>query len=92
MMIRSILRHGSISKDEANAFRNGRLLYKDCPAHFYGDGAIPRSGHTRGSLSRQPGAARGETDPAGMEVDLWVRSKETHNHSFPPFETFLHFY
>ena len=34
----------------------------------------------------------GETDPAGMEIDLWVRSKETNNQNFPPFETFLHLY
>ncbi|TKS59848.1 MAG: hypothetical protein EWM73_03263 [Nitrospira sp.] len=34
----------------------------------------------------------GKTDPAGIEIDLWVRSKETHNHNFSPVETFLHFY
>ena len=34
----------------------------------------------------------GETDPAGMEIDLWVRSKETNNQNFPPFETFVHLY
>jgi hypothetical protein len=32
----------------------------------------------------------GETDPAGMEIDLWVRSPETNNQNFPPFETFIH--
>jgi len=34
----------------------------------------------------------GETDPAGMEIDLWVRSKETNNKNFPSFETFVHLY
>ena len=32
----------------------------------------------------------GETDPAGMEIDLWVRSKEQNTNNFPPFETFVH--
>jgi hypothetical protein len=32
----------------------------------------------------------GETDPAGMEIDLWVRSKEQNTKNFPPFETFIH--
>ena len=26
----------------------------------------------------------GETDPAGMEIDLWVRSKEQNPQNFPP--------
>ena len=34
----------------------------------------------------------GETDPAGMEIDLWVRSAETNTENFPPFETFIHLY
>jgi hypothetical protein len=32
----------------------------------------------------------GETDPAGMKIDLWVRSKEQNTENFPPFETFVH--
>lgn len=32
----------------------------------------------------------GETDPAGMEIDLWMRSKEQNTANFPPHETFVH--
>lgn len=32
----------------------------------------------------------GETDPAAMEIDLRVRSKEENPNDFLPFETFVH--
>ena len=32
----------------------------------------------------------GETDPAKMEIDLWLRSKEHNTDNFPPFKTFVH--
>lgn len=35
----------------------------------------------------KPALPGGETDPAGMEIDLWVRSKAQNAHNFPPFET-----
>jgi hypothetical protein len=77
---------------KANIYKNGQPLYKDYAAHFM---VMERS---RDPMTRQvhypikralPG---GETDPSGMEIDLWVRSKETNNQNFPPFETFLHLY
>jgi len=34
----------------------------------------------------------GETDPAAMEIDLWVRSTATNTDNFPTFETFIHLY
>lgn len=76
----------------ANLFKNGALLYKDYQAHFM---VMERS---RDSKTHQvfspmtrtlPG---GGTDPAGMEIDLWVRSQEANNKNFPPFETFVHLY
>jgi len=39
------------------------------------------------ALNLEPG---GETDPAGMEIDLWVRSKAQNTNNCPPFETFVH--
>ncbi len=76
----------------ADLSKNGQVLYKDFSAHFM---VMERS---RDSETHQvhypmkrtlPG---GETDPAGMEIDLWVRSKEQNTHNFPPFETFVHLY
>ena len=64
----------------ATVFKNEEVLYIDYDAHFM---VMERSPVKR-SL---PG---GETDPAAMEIDLWVRSKEQNPKNFPPFETFIH--
>lgn len=77
---------------KANVLRNGQPLYKDYDAHFMvmERSRDPDTHEVRYPVKRTlPG---GETDPAGMEIDLWVRSKETNNENFPPFETFLHLY
>lgn len=77
---------------KANLSKNGELLYKDYAAHFMvmERSRDPQTREVRYPIKRTlPG---GETDPAGMEIDLWVRSKETNNANFPPFETFLHLY
>jgi len=76
----------------ADMFKNGDLLYKDYQAHFMvmERSRDPKTHEVRYPVKRTlPG---GETDPAGMEIDLWVRSKETNNKNFPPFETFIHLY
>lgn len=76
----------------ANVFKNGELLYKDYQAHFMvmERSRDPKTHEVRYPVKRTlPG---GETDPAGMEIDLWVRSKEQNPQNFPPFETFLHLY
>lgn len=74
----------------ATMWKNKDVLYKDYDAHFM---VMERS---RDPETRQvhypvrrvfPG---GETDPAGMEIDLWVRSKAQNTDNFPPFETFVH--
>ena len=74
----------------ATVFKNEEVLYKDYDAHFM---VMERS---RDPLTHEvhypvkrslPG---GETDPAAMEIDLWVRSKEQNPKNFPPFETFIH--
>lgn len=76
----------------ADLFKNGALLYKDYQAHFM---VMERSRDSKthqvfSSTARTlPG---GGTDPAGMEIDLWVRSKEANNKNFPPLETFVHLY
>jgi len=77
---------------KADVYKNGQLLYKDYGAHFMvmGRSRDPNTHAVRYPVKRTlPG---GETDPAGMEIDLWVRSKETNNKNFPPFETFVHLY
>lgn len=76
----------------ATVFKNDAVLYKDYAAHFM---VMERSRDPNTHLVRYPIARTlpgGETDPAGMEIDLWVRSKETNNSNFPPFETFLHLF
>lgn len=79
---------------KADVFKNDEILYKDYSAHFM---VMERSRDQKTQEVRWPEAEEstlpgGETDPAGMEIDLWVRSKETNNKNFPPFETFLHLY
>lgn len=77
---------------KADVFKNDEILYKDYSAHFM---VMERSRDQKTDEVRYPEKRTlpgGETDPAGMEIDLWVRSKETNNKNFPPFETFLHLY
>ena len=77
---------------KADVYKNGQLLYKDYDAHFMvmERSRDPNTHEVRYPVKRTlPG---GETDPAGMEIDLWVRSKETNNKNFPSFETFVHLY
>jgi hypothetical protein len=77
---------------KADVFKNGQVMFKDYDAHFM---VMERSRDPETHVVRYPMKRTlpgGETDPAGMEIDLWVRSKETNNENFPPFETFLHLY
>ena len=71
--------------------KNDQVLYKDYDAHFM---VMERSRDPKTHEVRYPveaNAAWGETDPAGMEIDLWVRSKEQNARTtFRPFETFVH--
>ena len=70
--------------------KNEQVLYKDYDAHFLvmERSRDPKTHEVRYPVKRTlPG---GETDPAGMEIDLWVRSKEQNTNNFPPFETFVH--
>jgi hypothetical protein len=73
-------------------YKNDQILYKDYAAHFMvmERSRDPQTHEVRYPVKRTlPG---GETDPAAMEIDLWVRSKETNNKNFPPFEAFVHLY
>jgi hypothetical protein len=75
---------------KANVYKNEQLLYKDYAAHFM---VMERSRDSQTREVRYPikrTLPGGETDPGGMEIDLWVRSKETNNRNLPPFETFIH--
>jgi len=77
---------------KADVYKNGQILYKDYDAHFM---VMERSRDSNTHAVRYPVKRTlpgGETDPAGMEIDLWVRSKETNNKNFPPFETFIHLF
>ena len=74
----------------ATMHRNDQVLYKDYDAHFM---VMERSRDPKTHAVRYPVKRTlpgGETDPAGMEIDLWVRSKEQNTNNFPPFETFVH--
>jgi hypothetical protein len=74
----------------ATMYKNDQVLYKDYDAHFMvmERSRDPKTHEVRYPVKRTlPG---GETDPAGMEIDLWVRSKEQNSNNFPPFETFVH--
>ncbi len=76
----------------ADVYKNGQTLYKDYAAHFM---VMERSRDPHTHAVRYPMKRTlpgGETDPAGMEIDLWVRSKEQNTKNFPPFETFIHLY
>lgn len=74
----------------ATMYKNDQVLYKDYDAHFMvmERSRDPKTHEVHYPVKRtMPG---GETDPAGMEIDLWVRSKEQNTNNFPPFETFIH--
>lgn len=74
----------------ATMFKNQEVLFKDYDAHFM---VMERSRDPKTHEVRYPTKRTlpgGETDPAGMEIDLWVRSKEQNTKNFPPFETFVH--
>jgi len=74
----------------ATMWKNDQLLHKDYDAHFMvmERSRDPKTHEIHYPVKRTlPG---GETDPAGMEIDLWVRSKEQNTNNFPPFETFVH--
>lgn len=76
----------------ATMFKNGAVLCKDYDAHFMvmERSRDPKTHEIRYPVKRTlPG---GETDPAGMEIDLWFRSKEQNTNNFPPFESFVHLY
>ena len=76
----------------ATLLKNDAVLYKDYDAHFMvmERSRDPETHEVRYPVKRLlPG---GETDPASMEIDLWVRSKEQNTQNFPPFETFVHLY
>ncbi len=74
----------------ATMWKNDQVLYKDYDAHFMvmERSRNPKTREVHYPVKRTlPG---GETDPAAMEIDLWVRSKEQNTSNFPPFETFVH--
>jgi hypothetical protein len=76
----------------ADVYKNSNPLYKDYSAHFM---VMERSRDPKTHevhYPEKPVLPGGETDPAGMEIDLWVRSKEANPKNFPPFEVFLHLY
>jgi hypothetical protein len=77
---------------KADVFKNDHPLYKDYNAHFM---VMERSRDRTTRVVHYPGKRTlpgGETDPAGMEIDLWVRSKEANSKNFPPFDHFLHLF
>ena len=76
----------------ATMYKNDQVLYKNYDAHFMvmERSRDPKTHEVRYPVKRTlPG---GETDPAGMEIDLWVRSKEQNTKNFPAYETFVHLY
>ena len=76
----------------ATMWKNDQVLYKDYDAHFM---VMERSRDPKTHAVHYPvkrALPGGETDPAGMEIDLWVRSKGQNTNNFPPFETFVHLY
>lgn len=65
----------------ATMHKNDQVLYKDYDAHFM---AMERSRDPKTHYPTKRTLPGGETDPAGMEIDLWVRSKEQNTSNFPP--------
>jgi len=77
---------------KADVFKNGQALFNDYAAHFM---VMERSRDPKTHVVRYPmtrSLPGGETDPAGMEIDLWVRSSETNTQNFPSFKTFIHLF
>jgi hypothetical protein len=77
---------------KATMYKNDQILYQDYSAHFM---VMERSRDPNTHVVHYPVKRTlpgGETDPAGMEIDLWVRSKEQSTENFPPFETFVHLF
>jgi hypothetical protein len=73
-------------------WKNHQILYRDYDAHFM---VMERSRDSKTHEVHYPvnrTLPGGETDPAAMEIDLWLRSKEQNTQNFPPFETFVHLY
>ena len=63
--------------------KNDQVLYKDYDAHLMvmERSRDPKTHEVRYPVKRTlPG---GETDPAAMEIDLWVRSNEQNTNNFP---------
>ena len=76
----------------ATLWKNDQVLYQDYDAHFM---VMERSRDRKTHEVHYPVKRvlpGGETDPAGIEIDLWVRSKEQNTKNFPPFETFVHLF
>ncbi|HEU4683430.1 MAG TPA: hypothetical protein VFS39_02885 [Nitrospira sp.] len=76
----------------ATMWKNDQVLYKDYDAHFM---VMERSRDSKTHEVHYPVKRTlpgGETDPAGMEIDLWVRSKEQNTKNIPPYETFVHLF
>ena len=76
----------------ATMFKDQKMLYENYDAHFM---VMERSRDLKTREVRYPVKRTlpgGETDPAGMEIDLWIRSKEQNVANFPPYETFVHLY
>ena len=70
-------------------WKNDQVLYQDHDAHFM---VMERSRDRKTHEVHYPVKRvlpGGETDPAGMEIDLWVRSKEQNVKNCPPFVTFV---
>jgi hypothetical protein len=76
----------------ATMWKNEQVLYKDYDAHFM---VMERSRDAKTHEVHYPAKRTlpgGETDPAGIEIDLWLRSKEQNTKNCPPYETFVHLY
>jgi hypothetical protein len=74
----------------ATMWKNEKVLHKDYDAHFM---VMERSRDAKTHEIHYPAKRTlpgGETDPAGMEIDLWLRSKEQNTKNFPTYETFVH--
>ena len=74
----------------ATMWKNDDVLYKDYDAHFM---VMERSRDPKTHEVHYPAKRMlpgGDTDPAAMEIDLWLRSKEQNTDNFPPFQTFVH--
>ena len=68
---------------KANVFKNAQLLLQDYATHFM---VMERSRDPKTRAVHYPmtrSLPEGETDPAGMEIDLWVRSAEPNTQNSP---------